>query len=117
MRDRTESSPPQRRESVQSHRASLGPTAVLRLQHAARKPSRKVGTLGELAFRGQSCAGVSMEEIRIDSVVDAKIVAKERMYMPPIIVTIEAESPRGRLALKFTAVALKELLSHLRSLK
>jgi hypothetical protein len=58
-----------------------------------------------------------MEEIRIDSVPAAKIIPKERMYLPPIIVTIEAETPRGRLALKLTTVALQELLAQLRSLK
>jgi hypothetical protein len=58
-----------------------------------------------------------MEEIRIDSVPAAKIIAKERMYVPPIVVTIEAETPRGRLALKLTAVALQGLLAQLRSLK
>jgi hypothetical protein len=58
-----------------------------------------------------------MEEIRIDSVPSAKIIPKERLYLPPIVVTIEAVSPRGSLALKFTAVALQELLAQLRSLK
>jgi hypothetical protein len=62
-------------------------------------------------------AEISMEEIRIDSIPAAKILPKERMYAPPTIVTIEAETPRGRLALKLTTVARQELLAQLRSLK
>jgi hypothetical protein len=58
-----------------------------------------------------------MEELRIDSVPVAKIIPKERMYVPPIAVTIEAETPRGTFALKLTPVALQQMLAQLRSLK
>jgi hypothetical protein len=73
----------------------------------------KLATEMVMDYRGH---GDPMEEIRIDSVPAAKILPKERMYVPPIIVTIEAETPRGRLALKLTPVALQGLLSQLRSL-
>jgi hypothetical protein len=58
-----------------------------------------------------------MEQIRMTLWLTLRSLPRSGCIMPPIILTIEAESPRGTLAPKFAAVALQELLARLRSLE
>ena len=58
----------------------------------------------------------SMEEITIYSFPSTERAPREQLSTS-IVLTVEAESSKGRLILKVSATALGELLGHLKSLK
>jgi hypothetical protein len=56
-----------------------------------------------------------MEQITVFSVVGIVRSPLDKLSTPPIVLVVEAETSKGRLALRVTATALRELLANLQS--